>query len=78
MKFSLIIVKLCINTFFKCPYDYYGYNCEGKCNSKCGVTERCDRVTGQCKGGYQVGGKDRPVIQVRCVSHSKNVEINFM
>ena len=40
-----------------CPSGRYGYNCQENCSSNCGVLERCDRVTGQCEGGCQLGWK---------------------
>ena len=40
-----------------CPRGRYGYNCQENCGVNCGVPERCDRVTGQCEGGCQVGWK---------------------
>lgn len=40
-----------------CPDGRYGYNCQEKCNLNCGVSYRCDRATGQCEGGCQIGWK---------------------
>eukprot|EP00105_Crassostrea_gigas_P007657 XP_011421974.2 PREDICTED: multiple epidermal growth factor-like domains protein 6 [Crassostrea gigas] len=40
-----------------CPDGCYGINCQEQCNINCGVPYRCDRVTGQCEGGCQVGWK---------------------
>uniref|UniRef100_A0A8W8NSY8 EGF-like domain-containing protein n=1 Tax=Magallana gigas TaxID=29159 RepID=A0A8W8NSY8_MAGGI len=41
----------------ECPDGWYGSNCQEQCNVNCGVPYRCDRVTGQCEGGCQVGWK---------------------
>lgn len=41
--------------FTVCPHGIYGINCEDKCSMNCGVPERCDRVTGECEKGCQVG-----------------------
>ena len=46
-----------LKIFEACPSDRYGYNCQENCSINCGVPERCDRVTGQCEGGCQVGWK---------------------
>lgn len=40
-----------------CPDGQYGYNCQEKCNVNCGVPYKCDRITGLCKEGCQVGWK---------------------
>ena len=40
-----------------CPVCRYGYNCQSSCSVNCGVPERCQRITGQCEGGCQVGWK---------------------
>lgn len=44
-------------TFAACTDGRYGYNCEEHCNVNCGVLYKCDRITGQCEGGCQVGWK---------------------
>lgn len=41
--------------FTACPEGRYGYNCEEHCNINCEISYRCDRVTGKCDGGCQVG-----------------------
>ena len=46
-----------LKIFAACPRGRYGYNCQENCSINCGVPERCDRVTGQCEGGCQVGWK---------------------
>lgn len=49
MYFSCIYVA--------CPDSRYGYNCQQECGVNCEVPYRCDRVTGQCQEGCQVGWK---------------------
>lgn len=43
--------------FTACPHGVYGINCEDKCSINCGVPGQCDRVTGECEKGCQVGWK---------------------
>uniref|UniRef100_K1RQT6 Endothelial cells scavenger receptor n=1 Tax=Magallana gigas TaxID=29159 RepID=K1RQT6_MAGGI len=56
--------ELCELEVYECPDGWYGSNCQEQCNVNCGVPYRCDRVTGQCEGGCQVGWKG-----VKCDTH---------
>lgn len=53
--FYIKLALFCI--LIACPDGRYGINCQEQCNVNCGVSYRCDRVTGQCEGGCQVGWK---------------------
>ncbi|XP_078330393.1 uncharacterized protein LOC144624461 [Crassostrea virginica] len=39
----------------ECPEGQYGSKCLQNCSMTCGDPERCDIMTGHCKGGCQVG-----------------------
>lgn len=59
---QLIIKAVFINPILfckliACPDGWYGFNCKGQCSANCGVSYRCDMVTGQCEGGCQMGFK---------------------
>lgn len=43
--------------FTACLHGVYGINCEQNCSTNCGVPGKCDRVTGKCEKGCQVGWK---------------------
>ena len=50
--------KLFFYTYYlACQMNSYGYNCVEKCSKHCFDPQRCDRVTGKCEGGCQVGWK---------------------
>ena len=51
-----------------CPEGLYGYNCDKQCNMNCGDPGKCDRMTGQCKGGCQAGWTEGRCEKGECLS----------
>ena len=41
--------------YSECPLGVYGANCLGNCSLTCGHSGKCDKVTGHCNGGCQLG-----------------------
>ena len=41
--------------FLDCPEGLYGSNCRQNCSLTCGDPGKCDKLTGHCNGGCQVG-----------------------
>lgn len=67
-----IIEKKCTCIIIACSDGQHGYNCQEDCNINCGVLYKCDRITGLCKGGCQIGWKGNTC------SKSKNVHSNCL
>ena len=41
--------------FLDCQQGLYGSNCRQNCSLTCGDPGKCDKMTGHCNGGCQVG-----------------------
>ena len=52
----------------ECPEGLYGYNCDKQCSENCGDPNKCNRMTGQCKGGCQAGWTEGRCEKGECLS----------
>ena len=58
--------KMYLQFFFskECLEGNYGPNCADMCSNYCGVPQKCDSQTGECKDGCQIGWK-KPLCKER-------------
>lgn len=51
----MMILGIFLLIIVECQNEYYGKDCKNKCSVNCKMTNSCDKITGQCDGGWITG-----------------------